>query len=44
MIFSLKNKNNRGYGILVARIHGKNIHWRHIKTENLKEYKLLLNE
>ncbi len=34
----------RGYGILVSRILGKNIHWREIKTENLQEYKLLLDE
>ena len=34
----------RGYGILVARILGKNIHWREIKTENLEEYRILLNE
>jgi hypothetical protein len=34
----------RGYGILVARISGKNIHWREIKTENLNEYRTLLNE
>jgi transposase-like protein len=34
----------RGYGILVSRILGKNIHWREIKTENLNEYRILLTD